>query len=77
MGIYCTHMGYHTDRIAKQFKMDLDEEEVKKLADDCVAKNPRGDKPHDVVAFENHTCFMSTVVGDKIKDYLKKRHESA
>ncbi|XP_037823826.1 uncharacterized protein LOC119612170 [Lucilia sericata] len=77
MGIFCSHQGYHADRIAKQFKMDMDEEEVKKLAEDCIAKYPKGDKANDVAAFEVHGCLMSSVIGDKVKNYIKQRHEAA
>ncbi|XP_065354189.1 uncharacterized protein LOC135948706 [Calliphora vicina] len=77
MDIFCSHEGYHADRIAKQFKMDMEEEEVKKLVEDCIAKFPKGDKPNDVAAYEAHNCFMSSAIGDKLKNYIKKRQEAA
>lgn len=77
MGIFCSHEGYHADRIAKQFKMDLEEQEVKKLVEECIAKHPKGDKPNDVAAYEAHSCFMSTAIGDRVKNYIKKRQEDA
>lgn len=77
MGIFCSHQGYHADRIAKQFKLDMEEEEVQKLAEDCIAKHPKGDKPNDVAAYEAHACFMSSKIGERVKNYIKKRHEAA
>lgn len=75
MGIYCPHMGYHADRIAKQFKMDLAEEDVRKMAQDCIDNHPKGDKSNEVHVYEVHKCMMDTVVGDKVKAYVKKRQE--
>ncbi|XP_065367979.1 uncharacterized protein LOC135960585 [Calliphora vicina] len=77
IGIFCPHQGYHADRIAKQFKMDMEEEEVKKVAEDCIAKFPKGNKPNDVAAFEVHGCLMKATIGEKIENYIKKRHEAA
>ncbi|XP_065368004.1 uncharacterized protein LOC135960602 [Calliphora vicina] len=76
-GVFCTHQGYHADRIAKQFKMDLDEEEVKKTAEDCIAKFPKGDKGVDVVVFGTHNCFMNSTTGEKLKELIKKHHKTA
>lgn len=77
MGIFCSHMGYHADRIAKQFKMDMEEAEVEKLAQDCIDQFPKGDKANDVAAYEVHSCLMKTVIGQKVKNYIKKRQEAA
>lgn len=75
MDIFCTHQGWHPDRIAKQFKMDMEESDVKKLADDCVAKYPKTDKENDVHVYEVHKCLMDSEVGQKVKTYIKKRQE--
>nr|AID61320.1 odorant binding protein [Calliphora stygia] len=76
-GVFCTHEGYDAGRVAKQIKMDLDEEEVKKAVEDCIAKFPKGDKANDVVVLETHTCLMSSTTGEKLKELLKKRRETA
>lgn len=90
MGIFSSQQGFHADRIAKQFKLDMEEEEVqklfkldmeeeeiKKLTEDCIVKHPKGDKPNDVAAYEAHACIMSTKIGERVKNYVKKRHEAA
>ena len=76
MDIFCDAEGYHPDRLAKQFKMDLDESEVLKIAEGCVDKNDEG-SPADVWAFRGHQCLMSSKVGDKVKAYIKKKMEAA
>ncbi|XP_073818103.1 general odorant-binding protein 99a-like [Musca autumnalis] len=75
MDIFCTHMGWHADRIAKQFKMDMEEGDVQKLAEDCLSKHPKGDKANDVYVYEVHSCLMDSEVGQKVKAYVKKRQE--
>ncbi|XP_013097451.1 uncharacterized protein LOC106080579 [Stomoxys calcitrans] len=75
MDVYCPHEGYHADRIAKQFKMDMVEDDVKKLAEDCISSNPKGDKANDVHVYEVHKCLMASEVGQKVKSYIKSRQE--
>lgn len=77
MDIFCPHQGFHADRIAKQFKMDINEEEVKEVAEHCIDKFPRDNKPNDVAVFEVHDCLLQSKVGDKIKNYIKKQRETA
>ncbi|XP_075149057.1 odorant-binding protein 22-like [Haematobia irritans] len=77
MDVFCPHEGYHADRIAKQFKMDMSEEDVKKLAEDCISNNPKGDKANDVHVYDVHKCLMDSEVGNKVKAYIKKRQEQA
>ncbi|XP_046805734.1 uncharacterized protein LOC111690579 [Lucilia cuprina] len=60
-GLFCPHQGYHTDRIAQQFKMNMGEEQVKSAADACLAKIPRDNKPNDVYTFEMHKCFLNSI----------------
>ena len=76
MDIFCTHEGYHPDRIAKQFRMDMEESEVLEIAKGCADKNEEG-SPSDVWAFRGHKCLMSSKVGDKVKAFIKKRQEEA
>jgi len=75
MGVFCTHEGYHADRLAKQFKMDLDEAEVQSIAEGCIDKNEEG-SPADVWAFRGHKCLMESKIGDRVRAYIKKKHES-
>nr|AMY98995.1 odorant binding protein 5 [Carpomya vesuviana] len=76
LGIFCEHEGYHADRVAKQFKMDLDEAEVLAIAEGCVDKNEQGSSP-DVWAYRGHKCLMASKVGEKVRAYIKKRAEEA
>ncbi|XP_036324631.1 general odorant-binding protein 99a [Rhagoletis pomonella] len=76
LGIFCEHQGYHADRVAQQFKMDLDEAEVLAIAESCVDNNQQGSSP-DVWAYRGHKCLMASKVGEKVKAYIKKRTEDA
>ncbi|CAD6992773.1 unnamed protein product [Ceratitis capitata] len=76
LGIFCVHEGYHVDRIAKQFKMDLDEAEVIAIAEGCVDKNEQGSSA-DVWAYRGHKCLMASKIGDRVKSYIKKNVEEA
>ncbi|XP_037948913.1 general odorant-binding protein 99a-like [Teleopsis dalmanni] len=76
MDIFCEHEGYHPDRVAKQFRMDLDESEALTIVEGCVDKNEQG-SPVDVWAFRGHQCIMRSKIGDKVKAYIKKRLEEA
>uniref|UniRef100_A0A1A9VYB0 Uncharacterized protein n=1 Tax=Glossina austeni TaxID=7395 RepID=A0A1A9VYB0_GLOAU len=74
MEVFCAHQGYHPNRIAKQFKMDMNEEEVLEIAEKCHDSNPDNSSV-DVWAFRGHKCMMSSAIGDKVKAYIKKRQE--
>uniref|UniRef100_A0A1A9WB51 Uncharacterized protein n=1 Tax=Glossina brevipalpis TaxID=37001 RepID=A0A1A9WB51_9MUSC len=74
MDVFCKHQGYHPDRIAKQFKMDMNEEEVFEIAQKCQDTNP-DNSPVDVWAFRGHKCMMTSAIGDKVKAFIKKRQE--
>ena len=76
MDIFCSKAGYHPDRLAKQFKMDLEEAEVMAIAESCVDKNEEG-SPTDVWAFRGHKCMMASKIGEKVKAYIKKKQEEA
>ncbi|XP_053953776.1 general odorant-binding protein 99a [Anastrepha ludens] len=76
LGIFCAHEGYHADRVAKQFKMDLDEAEVLTIAQGCADKNEQGSSA-DVWAYRGHKCLMASKVGEKVKAFIKKRMEEA
>ncbi|XP_067616608.1 general odorant-binding protein 99a-like [Eurosta solidaginis] len=76
LGIFCEHEGYHADRVAKQFKMDMDEDEVLDIAQSCADKNEQGSSV-DVWAYRGHKCLMASKVGDNVKAYIKKRTEEA
>ncbi|XP_022230376.1 general odorant-binding protein 99a [Drosophila obscura] len=76
LGIFCSHEGYHADRLAKQFRMDLSEEEALEIAQGCIDKNEEG-SPADVWAFRGHKCLMASKIGDKVKAFLKAKQEAA
>ncbi|SPP82668.1 general odorant-binding protein 99a-like [Drosophila guanche] len=76
LDIFCTHEGYHADRLAKQFKMDLTEEEALEIAQGCIDKNEEG-SPADVWAFRGHKCLMASKIGDKVKAFVKAKHDAA
>ncbi|ALC46197.1 Obp99c [Drosophila busckii] len=76
LDIFCEHEGYHADRLAKQFKMDLTEEEALQIAQGCVDANEQKD-PADVWAFRGHKCMMASKVGDRVKAYIKAKQAEA
>jgi len=76
LGIFCSMEGYHADRIAQQFKMDMEESEVLTIAQGCIDKNEQGSSS-DVWAFRGHKCLMASKIGDKVRAYIKKRQEEA
>ncbi|KAL7726835.1 hypothetical protein ACLKA6_001903 [Drosophila palustris] len=76
LDIFCTHEGYHADRLAKQFKMDLTEEEALQIAQGCVDSNAE-QSPADVWAFRGHKCMMSSKIGDRVRSYIKARQAEA
>jgi len=74
MDVFCTKMGYHADRLAKQFKMDLEEAEVLAIAESCIDDNKDGSAP-DVWAFRGHQCMMKSKIGDRVRAYIKRKQE--
>ncbi|XP_017041854.1 general odorant-binding protein 99a [Drosophila ficusphila] len=75
LGIFCSEMGYHADRLAKQFKMDLSEEEALQIAQSCIDDNSQKD-PTDVWAFRGHKCMMASKIGDKVKAFVRAKEEA-
>ncbi|XP_030371524.1 general odorant-binding protein 99a [Scaptodrosophila lebanonensis] len=76
LGIFCPSQGYHADRLAKQFKMDLSEEEALQIAQGCIDSNAEH-SPADVWAFRGHKCMMASKIGDKVRAYIKAKEEAA
>ncbi|EDW81161.1 Odorant-binding protein 99c [Drosophila willistoni] len=76
LDIFCTHQGYHADRLAKQFKMDLTEEEALQIAQGCIDANEQ-QSPADVWAFRGHKCMMASKIGDRVRAYVKAKQEEA
>ncbi|XP_011210420.1 general odorant-binding protein 99a-like [Bactrocera neohumeralis] len=76
LGVFCEHEGYHADRVAKQFKMDLDEAEVIAIAEGCADKNVEGSSA-DVWAYRGHKCVMASKIGERVKAYIQKSVEEA
>eukprot|EP00099_Drosophila_melanogaster_P023840 NP_651711.1 Odorant-binding protein 99c, isoform A [Drosophila melanogaster] len=76
LGIFCDQQGYHADRLAKQFKMDLSEEEALQIAQSCVDDNAQKN-PTDVWAFRGHQCMMASKIGDKVRAFVKAKAEEA
>lgn len=76
LGVFCEHEGFHANRIAKQFKMDLDEAEVLAIAEGCVDKNEEGSSP-DVWAYRGHKCLIDSKIGESVKAYIKKSADEA
>ncbi|XP_017131418.1 general odorant-binding protein 99a [Drosophila elegans] len=74
--IFCSEQGYHADRLAKQFKMDLSEEEALQIAQGCIDDNAQK-SPTDVWAFRGHQCMMASKIGDKVKAFVKAKQEEA
>ncbi|XP_034130719.1 uncharacterized protein LOC117585380, partial [Drosophila guanche] len=65
LDLFYTHEGYHADRLAKQFKLGLTEEESLEIAQGCcIDKNEEG-SPADVWAFRGHKCLMASKTGPK------------
>nr|XP_036212835.1 general odorant-binding protein 99a [Bactrocera oleae] len=75
VGIFCEREGYLADRVAKQFKMDLDEAEAIAIAEGCVDKNVEGSRA-DVWAYRGHECVLASKIGDRVKAYFKKSGEN-
>lgn len=76
LDVFCTHEGYHADRLAKQFKMDLSEEEALQIAQGCIDNNEQKSTA-DVWAFRGHKCIMSSKIGDRVKAYLQAKKAEA
>ncbi|TDG48733.1 hypothetical protein AWZ03_004845 [Drosophila navojoa] len=76
LDIFCTHEGYHADRLAKQFKMDLTEEEALQIAQGCIDSNPEK-SPADVWAFRGHKCMMASKIGERVRAYIKAKQAEA
>ncbi|KAH8271205.1 hypothetical protein KR018_001414 [Drosophila ironensis] len=74
LDIFCSVEGYHADRLAKQFKMDLTEEEALQIAQSCIDSNPQK-SPSDEWAFRGHRCMMASKIGDKVRAFLKAKQE--
>ncbi|KAH8384139.1 hypothetical protein KR009_012245 [Drosophila setifemur] len=76
LDIFCSVEGYHADRLAKQFRMDLTEEEALKIAEGCIDSNPQK-SPSDEWAFRGHRCLMASKIGDKVKAFVRAKEEEA
>jgi len=76
LGIFCDQQGYHADRLAKQFKMDLTEEEALKIAESCIDDNSQK-SPTDEWAFRGHQCMMASKIGDKVRAFVRAKQEEA
>nr|ALZ41695.1 odorant binding protein 13 [Liriomyza sativae] len=74
MGTFCEKEGFHPDRIAQQFRVDMDEDEFIKIINDCADKNEQNSSP-DVWAFRGHQCIMSGKIGDRVKTYIHEQHK--
>lgn len=73
IGIFCSCQGFYADRVVQQFKMDMKEENFRKLTDDCIAKYPKSDaKSNDVLVFQVHGCLMEGTIGKKLEKDIKK-----
>nr|QKN21339.1 odorant-binding protein [Bactrocera dorsalis] len=72
-GIFREGEGYNIDRVAKQFKMDLDEAEALAIVEGCVDKNTEGSSD-DVWVYRCRKCVMASKIGDRVK--AKSREES-
>ncbi|XP_049304199.1 general odorant-binding protein 99a-like isoform X1 [Bactrocera dorsalis] len=66
VGFFSEHEGYHVDRVAKQFKLDLDEAEVAAITEGCADKNVEGSSV-DVWAYRGHKCVMTSKIGERLK----------
>lgn len=76
LDIFCTHQGYHADRLAKQFKMNLTEEDALQIAQSCTDSNAEK-SPADVWAFRGHKCLMASKIGERVKDFVKAKQAEA
>ncbi|XP_039947480.1 general odorant-binding protein 99a-like [Bactrocera tryoni] len=69
LGVFCEREGYNADRVAKQFKMDLDEAEALAIVEGCLDKNLEGSSA-DVWAYRGHQCVVASKIGDRVKALL-------
>ncbi|EDV92706.1 general odorant-binding protein 99a [Drosophila grimshawi] len=76
LDIFCTHEGYHADRLAKQFKMDLSEEEALVIAQGCIDNNEQK-SPADEWAFRGHKCMMASKIGERVRAYIRAKQAEA
>nr|QKN21116.1 odorant-binding protein [Bactrocera correcta] len=74
LGVFCEREGYNADRVAKQFKMDLDEAEALAIVEGCLDKNLEGSSAA-VWAYRGHECVMASKLGDRVKAYFLKSGE--
>ncbi|XP_018799092.1 PREDICTED: general odorant-binding protein 99a-like isoform X2 [Bactrocera latifrons] len=72
-GIFREDEGYNVNRVAKQFKMDLDEAEALAIVEGCVDKNIEGSSD-DVWAYRCRKCVLASKIGDRVK--AKSKEES-
>ncbi|XP_011210423.1 general odorant-binding protein 99a [Bactrocera dorsalis] len=76
VGIFTEHEGYHADRVAKQFNINLDEAEVTIIAEGCADKNVEGSSA-DVWAYRIHKCVMASKLGERVKAYIQNLKKEA
>nr|ALZ41701.1 odorant binding protein 16 [Liriomyza sativae] len=74
IGIFDANTGFYPERIAQQFRLDLEEDEVMKLATDCADKNEQN-SPVDVWAYRGHQCLMSGKIGDRVRNYIRQKSQ--
>ncbi|XP_039971222.1 general odorant-binding protein 99a-like [Bactrocera neohumeralis] len=76
VGFFSEHEGYHADRVAKQFKIDLDEAEIVAIAEGCADKNVEGSSV-DVWAYRGYKCVIASKIGERLKAYIQNLKEEA
>ncbi|XP_011210421.2 general odorant-binding protein 99a [Bactrocera dorsalis] len=76
VGFFSEHEGYHVDRVAKQFKLDLDEAEVAVITEGCADKNAEGSSV-DVWAYRGHKCVMASKIGERLRVYIQNLKKEA
>ncbi|XP_067625752.1 general odorant-binding protein 99a-like [Eurosta solidaginis] len=74
LGIFSEHEGYNAERVAQQFKADLDAAEVLAIAQGCADKNEQGSSA-EIWAYRGHKCMVSSKIGEQIKAHLRKQAE--
>ena len=76
IGTFSDQNGFDADRVAKQFKFNLDESEALSIAENCVDKNEQG-SPADVWSFRVNSCLMASKLGDQLKSYTAEKRKQA
>nr|ALZ41686.1 odorant binding protein 14 [Liriomyza sativae] len=74
VGLFCAKEGLHPDRVAQQFQIGSDEEEIIKLINACADKNEQN-SPVEEWVYRGHECLMTGKLGERVKSYIHEQYK--